>query len=332
MASILDLKKKGNRLEELRAKAKQSSTSGGNEKDDRFWQPTVDDNMNGMAVIRFMPEPPAEDLAWVKLYARAFKGPTSGKWYINNCRSTIGENDPVGELATRLWNSGIESDKDVSRLIKRKLSYISNIYVVDDPANPENNGKVFLFKYGKKIFDMLNLAMNPEFKDEQAIDPFNLWTGANFRIKIRKVEGYRNYDKSSFDAPAPLFADDKVIEKHWNKCHSLAEHVAVNKFKTYAELQTELSRCLGTVVGSGIATVEGMSPPTNDNKPAAAAKSRKPVPAPEAAVDDTPPWDDAPVMEKAAPVTKQKTTTKKAAAVVEDDDADLAAFMAAANA
>jgi hypothetical protein len=213
-------------------------------KDDRFWQPSVDKAGNGYAVIRFLPSPEGEDVPFVRVFSHGFKGP-SGSWYIENSLTTIGKTDPVGELNTQLWNSGLESDKEVARKQKRKLIYISNIYIVEDSGNPENNGKIFLFKYGKKIFDKLNEAMNPQFADEDAVNPFDLWEGANFKLKIRNVEGYRNYDKSEFAAAGPLLKDDGKLEKIWKSEHSLQEFLSPSNFKSYDELKAKLNRVLG---------------------------------------------------------------------------------------
>lgn len=212
--------------------------------DTRFWQPTVDKFGNGQAVIRFLPAPKDEDVPFVRVFSHGFKGP-SGSWYIENSRTTIGESDPVAELNAKLWNSGIESDKDIARQQKRRLHFISNILVLKDPANPENEGKVFLFKYGKKIFDKLNDLMNPAFDDEEPVNPFDFWEGANFRLRIRQVEGYRNYDKSEFSEPSSLSDDDSMLEKIWEKQYSLQEFIDPKNFKSYDELKTKLDRVLG---------------------------------------------------------------------------------------
>lgn len=212
--------------------------------DDRFWYPNVDKAGNGYAVIRFLPAPGEEDVPFIRMFSHGFKGPT-GSWYIENSLTTIGKQDPVGEMNTQLWNSGLESDKATARLQKRKLAFISNVYIITDQQNPENEGKVFLFKYGKKIFDKLNEAMNPQFADEDAMNPFDLWAGANFKLKIRNVEGYRNYDKSEFAGAGVLFPDDSAMEEVWKKCHSLQEFLAPSNFKSYDELKGKLSKVLG---------------------------------------------------------------------------------------
>jgi len=211
--------------------------------DERIWKPELDKSGNGYAVIRFLPAPDKEDLPWAKVYSHAFQGP--GGWYIENSLTTINKKDPVGEVNRQLWNSGIDADKETARKQKRKLSYYSNIYVVRDPAHPENEGKVFLYKFGKKIYDKITAAMQPEFEDETPINPFDLWEGANFKLKICKVAGFWNYDKSEFDSPSALASDDAELEAVWKKEYSLAAFTAEDQFKTYEELQTRLNLVLG---------------------------------------------------------------------------------------
>ena len=220
---------------------KMNSTSGG--ADERLWKPEMDKTGNGYAVIRFLPAPNDEELPWAKMYSHAFQGP--GGWYIENSLTTIGQKDPLGEYNRELWNSGNESDKDTVRKQKRKLSYYSNIYVVQDKANPHNEGKVFLFKYGKKIFDKIMEAMQPEFEDETPINPFDFWQGANFKLKIKKVQGYWNYDSSEFDRVAPLLDDDDALEALWKKEYSLTALTAADQFKTYEQLENRLKMVLG---------------------------------------------------------------------------------------
>ena len=219
---------------------------GSNGVDDRLWKPEVDKAGNGYAVIRFLPAPDGEDLPWAKLYTHAFQA--SGGWYIENSLTTLGQKDPVSEHNSQLWNSGVDSDKEIARKQKRKLSYYSNVYVVKDPSNPANEGKVFLFRYGKKIFDKITAAMQPEFEDEQAINPFDFWAGANFKIKIKKVAGYWNYDSSEFAAPAPLLDDDDAMEAIWKQEYSVAELVAPDQFKSYEDLKKRLDYVLGLTV------------------------------------------------------------------------------------
>ena len=220
---------------------KMNNTGGG--ADERLWKPELDKTGNGFAVIRFLPAPDKEEIPWAKLYSHAFQGP--GGWYIENSLTTTGGKDPVSEHNRELWNSGNESDKDTVRKQKRKLSFYSNIYVVKDPVNPHNEGKVFLFKYGKKIHDKVLEAMQPEFEDETPINPFDFWQGANFKLKIVKKDGYWNYDKSEFDSPAPLLDDDDALEALWNKEYSLQALVAADQFKSYDDLKKRLDYVLG---------------------------------------------------------------------------------------
>ena len=212
--------------------------------DDRFWKPELDKSGNGYAVIRFLPAPKGEDIPWQRMFSHSFQGP--GGWYIENSLTTINKNDPVGEVNRRLWNTGSEADKETARRQKRKLSYHTNIYVVADAKHPEHEGKVFLYKFGKKIFDKIMEAMQPQFDDEEAINPFDLWKGANFKLKIRKVDGYWNYDKSEFDESSPVAEDDDALEKLWSSEHSLVDFLDPRFFKPYVELQTKLQRILGT--------------------------------------------------------------------------------------
>ena len=238
--------KKQSKLGSLTAKLVkevEKMNSNGASGDDRLWKLDVDKSGNGYAVIRFLPAPENEDLPFVKLYSHAFQGP--GGWYIENSLTTLGQKDPVSEYNSQLWNNGTDAGKELARKQKRKLTYISNIYVVKDPANPENEGKTFLFKYGKKIFDKLTAAMQPEFEDEEAIDPFDFWQGANFKLKAKNVAGYRNYDSSEFAAVSPLLDDDDAMEAIWKKELSLSEFVAPTQFKTYEELKTRLEYVLG---------------------------------------------------------------------------------------
>ena len=216
---------------------------GSNGADERLWKPEVDKAGNGYAVIRFLPAVDGEDMPWAKLYTHAFQG--SGGWYIENSLTTLGSKDPVSEYNSQLWNSGIDADKEVARKQKRKLSYYSNIYVVKDPANPDNEGKVFLFRYGKKIFDKITASMQPEFEDEEAINPFDFWQGANFKLKIKKVAGFWNYDSSEFAAPSALLDDDDALEALWQKEYSLSELVSSDQFKSYDDLKKRLNYVLG---------------------------------------------------------------------------------------
>jgi hypothetical protein len=242
--SFSDLKKQsrlGSLTSKLVAEVEKTAVKSGGA-DERLWKPSLDKSGNGYAVIRFLPQPEGEDIPWAKVYSHAFQGP--GGWYIENSLTTIGQKDPVSEYNRDLWNSGSDADKDTVRKQKRKLSYYSNIYVVKDPTNPENEGKVFLFKYGKKIHDKILAAMQPEFEDETPINPFDFWQGANFKLKIRKVDGYWNYDKSEFDSPAPLLDDDDALEAIWKREYSLTEFTAPSSFKSYEELEKRLNMVL----------------------------------------------------------------------------------------
>jgi hypothetical protein len=221
---------------------KLNAPTQGPQEDNRFWKPEVDKAGNGYAVIRFLPAPENEDTPYARIWDHGFQG--QGGWYIEKSLTTLGQKDPVSEYNSQLWNSGIESNKDLVRKYKRRLSYTSNIYVVKDPAHPENEGKTFLFKYGKKIWDKIELAMNPEFEDEKKINPFDFWEGANFKLKIRNVEGYRNYDKSEFEAPTPLKDSDEQLEAIWKQQHSLQAFLEPKEFKSYDDLKARLHKAL----------------------------------------------------------------------------------------
>lgn len=246
MTSFANLKRNSGNLDKLAKAIEQLNSSDSNSKEDNFWKPEVDKAGNGYAVLRFLPAPAVDGddgLPWVKVFDHGFQGP--GGWYIENSLTTLGHKDPVSEYNSQLWNSGIEANKEVARKQKRRLSYICNIYVVEDSKNPQNEGKVFLYKFGKKIFDKINEAMNPQFEDEKAVNPFDLWSGANFKLKIRNVEGYRNYDKSEFASSAPLLDNDEKLEAVWKKEHSLKGFVAPENFKSYDELKARLDKVLG---------------------------------------------------------------------------------------
>ena len=224
----------------VREVEKMNTTSGG---DERLWKPEVDKSGNGYAVIRFLPAPEGEDIPWVKMYSHAFQGP--GGWYMENSLTTLGSKDPVSEHNSQLWNSGSDANKEIARKQKRKLSYYANVYIVKDPSNPSNEGGVFLYKFGKKIFDKIQESMQPEFEDENAINPFDFWQGADFKIKIKKVAGFWNYDSSEFAAVSPLLPDDEALEALWKKEYSLQELVSSDKFKSYDDLKTRLAYVLG---------------------------------------------------------------------------------------
>ena len=250
-SSAKDLSKLTDQLEKMNTKTERGSDNEG------FWKLTVDKAGNGHATIRFLPAPEGEDIPWVRMWDHGFQGP-GGLWYIENSLTTLGKKDPCSEHNSALWNSGADKDKETVRKQKRRLSHISNILVVNDPSNPENNGKVFLFKYGAKIFDHLNSVMNPEFDDQEASNPFDLWTGSDFKLRARKVEGYRNYDKSSFENPSAIDKDDKKLEAIYNEEKSLNNFIAADKFKSYEELRARLV----TVLQLEDATVAGEVAPT----------------------------------------------------------------------
>ena len=261
--------------------------SQSNGPDDRFWKPTVDTAGNGSAIIRFLPAPSGEDVPFVRYWDHGFQG--TGGWYIEKSLTSIGLDDPVGEYNSKLWNSGLESDKEIARKQKRRLHYVSNILVVSDPANPQNEGKVFLYEYGKKIFDKINDVMHPAFEDEDAVNPFDMWEGANFRLRIRKVEGYRNYDKSAFDSPSAVSNDDSELETIWKQEHGLAEFLDQKNFKSYEELQQKLMRVLGGLQPDSVAEdVPNASPAAAPVEPAwtPPAATAEPVAETTASFDD----------------------------------------------
>ena len=239
--SFSDLKKQSRTSIDQLVKRLEEDSNKKDYKDDRFWRPELDKSKNGFAIIRFLPKVEGEDIPWTKLYSHAFQGP--GGWYIENSLTSLNQKDPISEMNTMLWNSGTDSDKDLARNRKRKLNYISNIYIVSDPANPQN--EVFLFKYGSKIFEKIQEAMQPEFKDEEALDPFNFWNGANFKLKIRQVGGFVNYDKSEFDSTTPLMnGDDTKLEKIWKSQYPLKTFIDPSNFKSYDELKQRLQDVL----------------------------------------------------------------------------------------
>ena len=276
----LDTLKRSNSLDKLLNAVKEDSAPQEKKsyKDERLWKPELDASGNGYAVIRFLPSVKGEDLPWAKVWNHAFQGPT-GQWYIENSLTTVGQKDPVSEYNTKLWNSGLESDKEIARKQKRKLQYYSNIYVVSDSKHPENEGKVFLFRYGKKIFDKLMAAMQPEFEDESPINPFDFWEGANFKLKIRKVDGYWNYDKSEFDKSSALFKDDAKIEEVWKSAYPLSEFTASTNFKSYEELKTRLDAVL-----SGSVTVGNVAEEIEDAPIAAPVVDTTPVDIPDTSI------------------------------------------------
>ena len=290
--------KKGSSLDKLKKAVEASSAgnTGGKNVDDRFWQPEVDAAGNGYAVIRFLDTPAVDGedgLPWVQIWSHGFQGP--GGWYIENSLTTLGKTDPVSEHNTVLWNSGIEANKEIARKQKRKLTYIANILVISDAKRPQNEGKVFLFKFGKKIFDKIKEQLEPQFADETPMNPFDFWKGANFKIKIRNVEGYRNYDKSEFESPAALLnGDDAQIEKVWKSAHSLKDFLKPDNFKSYDELKAKLDKVLGAG-GASAASAKRIDEEQTD-APVVRSTSAKKVTAESVSVDD----DDMAFFEKLA--------------------------------
>ena len=277
--------KKSNSLDKLlgAVQAEKSPQEKKSYVDDRIWKPVMDKTGNGFAIIRFLPAPKGEELPWAKLWNHAFQGPT-GQWYIENSLTTIGQNDPVSEHNSALWNSGVESDKEIARKQKRKLQYYSNIYVVKDSANSENEGKVFLYRFGKKIFDKIMETMQPAFEDETPINPFDFWEGADFKLKLRKVDGYWNYDKSEFADPSALSKKDDELEKIWGQTHSLTAFTDNSNFKSYDELKKRLD-----VVLSGTTTVGNVTEMTtsfDDSPEVSVVVDTKEEPAPTITVSE----------------------------------------------
>ena len=261
MTNFAQLKKSNDNLSRLLSQVEKVNSpqqSNNSNQDDRFWRPELDKSGNGYAVVRFLPEAEGNELPWVRVFNHGFQGPT-GKWYIENSLTTLNQKDPVAEYNSILWNSGTEANKDIARKQKRRLSYIANVLVVSDPKHPENEGQVKLFKFGKKIFDKITEAMQPAFDDEQAINPFDFWKGANFKLKIRKVDGYWNYDKSEFEGVTPLKESDDDIKAIWEKQYPLKQFVDPSNFKTYDELKEKLNRVItGT---QSTATVDSVDLP-----------------------------------------------------------------------
>lgn len=257
--------------------------------DDRFWYPEIDKAGNGYAVIRFLPAPVGEDVPFVRLFNHAFKG--AGGWLIDGCLTSVGEKCPVCEHNSVLWNTGTKQNQAIVRNQKRKLSFISNVYIVKDPAHPENEGKVMLYKYGKKVFDKLNAAMNPEFEDEERLNPFDLWTGANFKLKIRRVDDYPNYDKSDFEKASALADDDGELELIWKREYALAPFIERKMFKTYDEIKNRLNKVLDLEGKPRNESASAWDEPSEEHAapvvPRAAAK-----PLPKATPKDAPAWDD----------------------------------------
>ena len=304
--SFANLKRNRDQISKLVQAAE--ATGGGEKKsyaDERIWKPTVDKAGNGYAVIRFLPAAEGVDLPWVRYWDHGFKGPT-GLWYIENSLTSIGQPDPVGELNSRLWNSGIEADKETARAQKRRLHYVTNILVLSDPSAPQNEGKVFLYKFGKKIFDKIMDSMQPDFADETPVNPFDFWEGADFKLKIRQVEGYRNYDKSEFAGPSALYDEDESrLEGVYNQLHNLGEFTDPSNYKTYDELKAKLARVLGEEASMGAPTMRQ-----------------------EAMMNETTPAPSAPVQQP----TMAEPVTAEAMASTDDDDDTMSYFAKLANA
>ena len=288
----------------LKAKVNETASGGGNKEQDNFWKPDVDSSGNGYAVIRFLPAPPEEDLPYVQVWDHGFQG--TGGWYIEKSLTTIGQKDPVSEMNSRLWNSGDDADKDIVRSRKRRLSYYSNILIISDPKRPENEGKVFLYKYGKKIFQKIQDLINPEFQDEQPVNPFDMWTGANFRLKIRQVEGYRNYDKSEFDMPSEIEGGDERLEEIWKSEYSLKDFIDPSTFKSYSELEAKLHRVLG-IEDANLGTANAMDEDVSN-------------------MGYQPPTRPAPEHETAEPTQDMPTAENPNVSEASADDADLDYF------
>ena len=290
--SFSDLKEKAGNFEKLQAELEKVNNPVTSFADDRFWKPDLDKSGNGYAVIRFLPQPSGEDLPWCKIWSHAFNGP--GGWYIENSLTTLQKKDPVSEYNTELWNSGVEANKDVARKQKRILKYYSNVLVVSDPKHPENEGKVFLYRFGKKIFDKISEVMNPQFDDESPMNPFDFWEGANFKLKVRKVDGFWNYDKSEFEAAAALLeGNDTQLEEVYGKLYSLKQFLTEENFKSYDELKEKFNR---VVTGSSVTgTVEKFT------------AKKKPV-------------ETAPVVEDTTPTTSDDDETLSYFAKLADED------------
>ena len=280
-----------NRMSDINKLVAAAEKVGGNAgqqasyEDTRFWKPEVDKSGNGFAVLRFLPTPAGEDLPWTRYWDHGFQGP--GGWYIEKSLTSIGQNDPVGEVNTKLWNSGLDSDKEIARKQKRRLHYVANVLVVSDPAHPENEGKVFLYQFGKKIFDKMMDVMQPQFQDEEPVNPFDLWEGANFKLKIRNVEGYRNYDKSEFDKKSAVSNDEAELEQIYSKVYSLKDFTDPSKYKSYEELKAKLERVLGGAAPRTTAESITLDETVGSSAGRSAAPQFSPVEADEAAGDDS---------------------------------------------
>jgi len=252
--SFNELKRSRSGFDKLQTALEKDSEGTKSYSDDRYWKPELDKSGNGYAVLRFLPAASGEELPWVQYWDHGFQGP--GGWFIDKSLTTLGKACPVSEYNTQLWNSGDDVQKDQARKQKRRLHYVANVLVVSDPKHPEFEGKVMLYRFGKKIFEKVKDAMQPQFEDEKPLNPFDLWEGADFKLKVRKVDGYWNYDKSEFSVPAPLSEDDSELESVYNKQHSLAEVIAPDQFKSYEDLKVKLDRALGITGAVSTATAE----------------------------------------------------------------------------
>lgn len=276
--SFANLKKSSKETFETLTKKLESEKSGGYKEDTRYWNFEVDKTGNGFAVIRFLPPAENEEYPFVKLYSHSFKDERTQKWYIENSRTTINDRDPVSEANKELWDTGIPANQEIVRKRKRKTSYIANILVISNPKKPEDEGKVFLWKFGPRIFQKIEGAMKPEFEDETPFNPFDFWTGANFKLKARMLDGQRSYDKSEFEKPSALFdGDDAALEKLWKSLYSLQAEIAPDKFKPYDVLKKRFESVIGKAQPS---VSEPMTPPA----PAQTVSAR---PQSTAVVDDT---------------------------------------------
>ena len=287
MASSLSALKRSNNLDTLMGelqKVAEPQRQTNSYQDDRFWKPELDKSGNGYAVFRFLPAVQDEDLPWARLWSHAFQGP--GGWLIENSLTTLNKKCPISESNSLLWNSGVEADKEIARKRKRKLSYTANIMIVSDPKHPENEGQVKLYKFGKKIFDKITEAMKPEFEDETPINPFDFWEGANFKLKIRKVDGYWNYDKSEFDSKSAIADNDESIEEIWNKQFPLKPFLADENFKSYDELKAKLDKVLSGVRNTGTAEDVAIPPATPTAAPVVEETVSSPTPVPATTADD----------------------------------------------
>ena len=233
------------KLVQAASNAGPEDTKKHNVTDERFWIPTRDKAGNGYAVIRFLPGNAEAPTPWVRYWDHFFKGPT-GQWYIEKSLTSLGQVDPLAESNSRLWNEdGSEEAKRTVRERKRNLRYVANVLVISDPSAPSNEGKVMLYKFGKKIFDKIMDSMQPQFPDEVPVNPFDMWQGADFTLKIRKVEGYPNYDASAFKSTSAISSDDEALEAYYDNQYDLSEWSDTKNYKTYDELKARLAVVLG---------------------------------------------------------------------------------------